>query len=38
MATEVTNRSYWGVFPLPEPEVRAMVTAGVQDFLRLYAP
>ncbi|MGK4580530.1 TetR/AcrR family transcriptional regulator [Kitasatospora sp. HPMI-4] len=36
VATEITNRTMWGLFPLPEPEVQAMVAAGVRDFLRLH--
>ncbi|MBL1090842.1 MULTISPECIES: TetR/AcrR family transcriptional regulator [Streptomyces] len=35
---DVLIRSFYGALPLPEPTVRDIVTDGVRDFLRLYAP
>ncbi|SOB88707.1 TetR/AcrR family transcriptional regulator [Streptomyces sp. 1331.2] len=37
-ATDVTQRSYWGAYPLDAAETEEIVTAGVQAFLRAYAP
>lgn len=36
-ATEVTQRSYWGAYPLARPETEEIVVAGVRAFLRAYA-
>ncbi|GAB7029861.1 TetR/AcrR family transcriptional regulator [Streptomyces sp. NPDC021749] len=35
---DVLIRSFYGALPLPEPTVQEIVTDGVRDFLRLYAP
>ncbi len=36
-ATEVTQRSYWGAYPLGRAETEEIVVAGVRAFLRAYA-
>jgi AcrR family transcriptional regulator len=33
---EVTNRTFYGVFPLPQQELEQVVRSGVSAFLRLY--
>ncbi|MFG3050235.1 TetR/AcrR family transcriptional regulator [Kitasatospora sp. NPDC048239] len=35
--TEVTQRSYWGVYPLTAGQTEEIVRSGVQVFLRAYA-
>ncbi|MFI9329671.1 TetR/AcrR family transcriptional regulator [Kitasatospora sp. NPDC052868] len=35
--TEVTQRSYWGVYPLTAEQTEEIVRSGVQVFLRAYA-
>ncbi|WP_255955563.1 TetR/AcrR family transcriptional regulator [Streptomyces odontomachi] len=37
-STEVVQRSYWGVIPLPPEQVEQTATAGVRAFLRAYGP
>ncbi|MGV9269941.1 TetR/AcrR family transcriptional regulator [Kitasatospora sp. NPDC003701] len=37
IGSEVTQRSYWGSYPLAPAETEEIVTAGVQAFLRAYA-
>ncbi|MEU6233001.1 TetR/AcrR family transcriptional regulator [Kitasatospora sp. NPDC047058] len=36
-ATEITQRSYWGAYPLGPDETEEIVVAGVRAFLRAYA-
>ncbi|MFF4604377.1 TetR/AcrR family transcriptional regulator [Streptomyces sp. NPDC001339] len=35
--THVNQRTFYGALPMPEPETAAIVTSGVDTFLRLYA-
>ncbi|MFF3670947.1 TetR/AcrR family transcriptional regulator [Microtetraspora malaysiensis] len=36
ISTEITQRSYWGVSPLPQEEADRLTAAGVRTFLRAY--
>ncbi|MFC7641578.1 TetR/AcrR family transcriptional regulator C-terminal domain-containing protein [Streptosporangium lutulentum] len=36
ISTEITQRSYWGVSPLPQEEADRLTAAGVRAFLRAY--
>jgi TetR/AcrR family transcriptional repressor of mexJK operon len=36
ISTEITQRSYWGVRPLPPEEADRLTSAGVRAFLRAY--
>jgi hypothetical protein len=36
ISTEITQRSYWGVNPLPPEETERLTSAGVRAFLRAY--
>ncbi|WFE60543.1 TetR/AcrR family transcriptional regulator [Micromonospora sp. WMMD712] len=38
ISTEIVNRSYWGVIPLPREETDRITAVGVQAFLRAYGP
>ncbi|MEU1508953.1 TetR/AcrR family transcriptional regulator [Kitasatospora sp. NPDC005748] len=37
VGSEITQRSYWGAFPLAPAETEELVTTGVRTFLRAYA-
>jgi hypothetical protein len=36
ISTEITQRSYWGVSPLPQEEADRLTAAGTRAFLRAY--
>ncbi|MEU7915145.1 TetR/AcrR family transcriptional regulator [Microbispora bryophytorum] len=36
ISTEITQRSYWGLSPLPQEEADRLTAAGVRAFLRAY--